>query len=68
MYLILMMSANFKTGPIASEANVQIWHEADLQHARLVGLPSVALPTFVRVCRFIAAFQTLIRGVAKVGT
>jgi hypothetical protein len=53
---------------LATAPYVASWHEADLQHARLVGLPIVALPTLGRVCRFIAAFQTLRSGVVKVGT
>ncbi len=58
MYLILMMGANFKTGPITSEANVRIWHNPDLQRPLELGRPTAALPTLGRVCRFIGALQT----------
>jgi len=49
-----------------SVENVGYWHNPDLQRARLVGLPTGALPTFERECRFIGAFQTWPRGVPKV--
>ena len=36
--------------------SVAIWHNPDLQRARLVGLPTGALPTFERECRFTAGY------------
>ena len=41
------------------------WHNPDLQRARLVGLPTGALPTFERKCRFTAGNQTQFRAAAN---
>jgi hypothetical protein len=45
-----------------------IWHVADQQHAGWVGRPAAELPAFAAECLLIAAFQTLRRRDAKVGT
>ncbi len=48
--------------------NGSSWHNPDLQRPLELGPIMAALPTFGAECRVIAAFQTLCRGVAKVGT
>jgi hypothetical protein len=40
--------------PIIIALNVSTWHNRDLQHRTVLGLPSVALPTFGAECRFTA--------------
>ena len=35
-----------------------MWHNPDLQHRTVLGLLSVALPTFETECRFTVALQT----------
>ena len=52
---------------LAVEPNVGLWHEADLRLAAPQGPLTVPLPTSGPECRFIAAFQTLCRGVLKDG-
>jgi len=53
--------------PIFAYPNVRSWHEADLRLAAPQGPLTVPLPTSGPECRFIAAFQTLCRGVLKGG-
>jgi hypothetical protein len=44
------------------------WHNPDLQRPLDLGPIMATLPTFGAECRFIIAFQTSCRAVAKVGT
>ncbi len=48
--------------------NVAFWHIADVRWLPGLGPLTGALPTFGAECRVIGAFQTLRRGVVKVGS
>ena len=47
----IVLSAAPESMPSRNAAIVALWHNPDLQRARLVGLPTGALPTFERECR-----------------
>jgi len=53
---------------LLSSIYVSFWHNPDLQRPLELGPIMAALPTFGAECPVIAAFQTLRRGDAKVGT
>ncbi len=59
-------AAKVKRDPVQRrDLNDCLWHNPDLQRARLVGLPTGALPTFERECRFTAGNQTQFRAAAN---
>ncbi len=46
-----LVTMGSKRAFVAGSTNVHRWHNPDLRRARLVGLPTGALPTFERECR-----------------
>ncbi len=55
-------------GQVASDTNVRLWHKVRVQLGAFEGTKTAALPTLRAERRFSGAFQTLRRGVVKVGT